>query len=332
MKRVIVLTTINVPTKAIVALKSGAEQQAIPFVVVGDTKTPADSYHDYAHYYSIARQQQQFPNLGSALPNRHYARKNAGYVAAMALGAEEIQETDDDNIPLEAFWQAIPDCFMVDAITTKYPWFNVYSLFSEQLIWPRGYPLEHIRAKNPYGATPHSTRGLIIQDLADNNPDVDAVYRFTCSLPIRFTHRITPVMLSSGVWCPFNTQNTIFRREAFPLLYLPSCCSFRMTDIWRSFVAQRCLWELGEGIIFRNTSVYQERNSHELLKDFEDEIPGYLLNDRIRAMLESMNLERRDMIRNLVLCYEALIANEIIPSKEMQILKSWSREIEAFVQ
>jgi hypothetical protein len=34
-----------------------------------------------------------------------------------------------------------------------------------------------------------------------------------------------------------------------PLLYLPSHCCFRMTDIWRSFIAQRCLWELGHWVV-----------------------------------------------------------------------------------
>jgi hypothetical protein len=331
MKRAVVLTTINAPTKAIIALKEGAEQRALPFVVVGDTKTPTDSYRDYAHYYSIARQLQQFPDLSAALPTRHYARKNAGYLAAMALGAEEIQETNDDNIPRPAFWQAVPESLAVDAIAAKHPWFNVYSLFSEQLIWPRGYPLECIRATNPYKAAPHAARGLIIQELADDNPDVDAVYRLTCPLPIRFSSRSAPVMLGSGVWCPFNSQSTIFRRAAFPLLYLPSRCTFRMTDIWRSLVAQRCLWELGEGIIFRNASVYQERNAHELLRDFEDEIPGYLLNDRIRTVLEPVDLDGPDLIRSLMLCYEALIANDIVPGDEMRILQSWSREVEVFM-
>jgi|SRR5579862_2290844 len=330
MKRVIVVTTINPPTKAIIALKAGARQQAVPLVVVGDTKTPADSYQDYTHYYGIPRQLQQFPALGAALPTRHYSRKNAGYLAAMALGAEEIQETDDDNIPLPVFWQAVPEYVAADAVTAERPWFNVYSLFSQQMIWPRGLPLESIQATNSYQTKPCSARGSIIQDLADDNPDVDAVYRFICSLPIRFSSR-SPVMLGPGVWCPFNSQNTIFRRAAFPLLYLPSRCSFRMTDIWRAFVAQRCLWELGDGVIFRSASVYQERNAHDLLKDFEDEVPGYLLNERIRVVLDSLNLESRDLCRSLVLCYEALVANDILPREELQILGHWTRAIDTIL-
>ncbi|MBV5271274.1 MAG: DUF288 domain-containing protein, partial [Afipia sp.] len=76
------------------------------------------------------------------------------------------------------------------------------------------------------------------------NPDVDAIYRLTLPLPQSFREE-QPVALGRNVWCPFNSQNTTWWKEAAPLLYLPSFCSFRMTDIWRSFVAQRIAWENG---------------------------------------------------------------------------------------
>src|SRR6185436_15069807 len=125
----------------------------------------------------------------------------------------------------------------------------------------------------------------IQQGLADENPDVDAVYRMTSSLPLSFNKR-NPIVLDKNAWCPFNSQNTTWFKEAFPLLYLPSYCSFRMTDIWRSFVAQRIAWSCNWSILFHNATVRQERNEHSLIRDFEDEIPGYLNNARICKMLE----------------------------------------------
>lgn len=329
-KRAIVLTTINPPNKAIAALNEGTQQQSIPFIVVGDTKTPVEAYRLFDQFYSIERQVQQFPRLCEVLPTKHYSRKNVGYLVAMELGVDEIQETDDDNIPLSEFWKDVPRSVDVDVISSEHPWFNVYSVFSEQTIWPRGFPLEFVQVPNPIQTQPQQVKGLIIQDLADDNPDVDAVYRLTRPLPVRFSTR-TPVMLQAGSWCPFNSQNTIFRKQVFPLLYLPSKCSFRMTDIWRSFVAQRCLWECGEGVIFRQPSVFQERNAHNLLKDFEDEVPGYLLNERIRKTLESLDLDDQDTIRSLVLCYEAMIDSDLLPDDEMPILRAWCREIERVV-
>jgi hypothetical protein len=74
--------------------------------------------------------------------------------------------------------------------------------------------------------------------LADENPDVDAIYRLTLPLPIIF-NKANNVALGNNSFCPFYSQNRTWFKEAFPLLYLSSHCSFRMTDIWRSFVAQR---------------------------------------------------------------------------------------------
>ena len=129
----------------------------------------------------------------------------------------------------------------------------------------------------------------IQQGLANNSPDVDAVWRLV--LDEEFTFSEGPsVLLRPGAWCPFNSQTTWWWPEAYPLLYLPSYCSFRMTDIWRSFVAQRCLWETGNGVVFHGPEVFQERNLHSLSSDFEAEIPGYLGNASIAHTLEQLHL------------------------------------------
>ena len=220
------------------------------------------------------------------------------------------------------------DEIQVERVEASDRWANVYSMFCDEVVWPRGLPLESIAsAKTVIREGDAISRGLIRQGLADGNPDVDAVYRLTRTLPIQFSRR-APVMLNAGSWCPFNSQNTIFRREVFPLLYLPSPCTFRMTDIWRSFVAQRCLWEMGEGIVFHNASVIQERNHHDILKDFEDEIPGYLNNDKLVRCLADLTLSSKDPLTNLVKCYEGLVQAGFFPTGELKILGTWCREFE----
>jgi len=160
--------------------------------------------------------------------------------------------------------------------------------------------------------------------LANDNPDVDAIYRLTYPLPVTFKSGLK-IMVPPGLWTPFNSQNTIFRRTAFPLMYLPSFCSFRMTDIWRSLIAQRCLWELNKGIVFTSPTVFQERNDHNLLKDFEQEIPGYLNNDRIRHILSKLDL-KSDMLENLQICYDSLIREDIFPPEELDLVNLWLDE------
>ncbi len=57
-------------------------------------------------------------------------------------------------------------------------------------------------------------------------------------------------------------------------MYLPVTCSFRMTDIWRGYIAQRIIFEYGYGIVFEEPAVYQKRNNHRISSDFSLNILG----------------------------------------------------------
>jgi hypothetical protein len=101
-----------------------------------------------------------------------------------------------------------------------------------------------------------------------------------------------------------------------------------MTDIWRSFVAQRCLWELGLGVVFHGAEVFQTRNTHDLMKDFEQEVPGYLGNRRMAEVLARVPLQSgADRVgTNLARCYEALVGAGFFPEKEMALVVLWLEE------
>jgi hypothetical protein len=326
-KNALVVTTINRPNDCLKSLAKGAKYNGFYFVVAGDTKSPCEFDLSGVSFLSIAKQERLFPRFTENLPTAHYARKNVAYLQAISKGCGSILETDDDNFPLEGFWRLPSDTVIADIVSHPSNWVNVYSLFSNQPIWPRGFPLEFIHSKeNIHVKKTIPVNSQIIQGMADENPDVDAIYRLTRHLPIYFeSHR--SIALDFHQWCPFNSQNTLFRKSAFPLLYLPSHCSFRMTDIWRSFVAQRCLWEMGGRVIFVGATTYQQRNKHNLLRDLEEEIPGYLNNERIRVALEDLKLDPGDLHRNLALCYEALVAQNFVGSEEIPLIKRWLEEL-----
>jgi hypothetical protein len=322
MNRALVITTINKPNENLENIAFEAEKRGIHLIIVGDTKTPHNFKITGVDYYSIERQNDLFPEFSLLLPTNHYSRKNIGYLVAFKEGAEIIQETDDDNIPYKEFWDPIPEEFEVDCINSTSKWFNVFKLFSDEHIWPRGFSLEHINEPIVYTQEKQRPRGLILQGFADDNPDVDAIYRLTRKLPIKFKKR-NPVMLSPGNWCPFNSQNTIFRKEVFPLLYLPSFCSFRMTDIWRSFIAQKLLWQIGEGVIFHNSTVYQVRNEHNILRDFELEIDGYLKNSKIVDLIIS-DLKDNIIYNNLLDLYVIIAKKQFIGKQEIELVRVWN--------
>ena len=328
----IVVTSIAGPNKALQNLAQGCSERGYYFTVIGDEASPSDFHLDGCDFYSLKRQKETGLKFARDCPTKHYARKNIGYLLAIRNGASTIIETDDDNIALEQFWdrrQRIQDV----AVIENNGWVNVYRYFSDQNIWPRGFPLDYLNKQIPPFETLNQTKVNcpIQQGLADDNPDVDAVYRLTLPLPQTF-RKNRRVALANGSWCPFNSQNTTWWSDAFKLLYLPSYCSFRMTDIWRSFITQRIAWLNGWAILFHEPTVRQERNVHNLLRDFNDEIPGYLHNSEICEALATLPLESgtEKIGDNLRLCYEKLIDMSLIDSKELKLLDAWLEDIEKF--
>jgi hypothetical protein len=112
-------------------------------------------------------------------------------------------------------------------------------------------------------------------------------------------------------------------------MYLPSYCSFRMTDIWRSFIAQRCLWKLGHGVVFHAAEVFQERNLHDLMRDFSDEVVGYLRNREFVEVLSRLELEAGPGTQqnNLLACYRALVAHGFFPDEELTLVSAWLQDL-----
>ena len=82
------------------------QKRGIEFITIGDSKSPRDFDLDGCDFYSLEKQQKLNFKLAKMLPEKHYSRKNLGYLIAASKAAEVIVETDDDNLPLEDFWNS----------------------------------------------------------------------------------------------------------------------------------------------------------------------------------------------------------------------------------
>jgi len=319
-KKFIIITSIFKPTEAI---EKFSVLKDYHLVVVGDKKTPADWHYDNCTYLNTDAQIALSSSLANAIPYNHYGRKMIGYVYAMQQGADIIIDTDDDNIPY-AGWE-FPS-FEGGFLTSKNDlgWVNIYHHFSEQPIWPRGLPLRNIndsRDKLQWQKEKTNQRIGIWQGLADEDPDVDAIYRLTSNTPCVFQKK-EPVVLEKGTVCPFNSQNTAIQKELFPLLFLPSFVTFRFTDILRGIIAQPILWQHGYRLGFTEATVVQKRNEHDYFKDFESEVPMYLHTEKsLEAVRKATsNVSVND---NLYNAYEALLKINVVEEREMNVLKEW---------
>ena len=77
-------------------------------------------------------------------------------------------------------------------------------------------------------------------------------------------------------------------------MYLPVTCTMRCTDIWRSLIALRILQINNFDIMFFGTNIFQKRNIHNLMLDFDQEIPMYINSKKIFEILKKIKLKKRD--------------------------------------
>jgi hypothetical protein len=329
-KIAIVVTSIAAPNDAMQELARGCIERGYSFIVIGDEPSPHEYSLEGCDFFGLQAQRELGFQFSMLCPTRHYARKNVGYLAAMRAGANVIIETDDDNAPYETFWNDRIRTQTARTVTNA-GWLNVYRYYTDANIWPRGFPLNRITSQQPEfdSLTNQTVDAPIQQGLADVDPDVDAIYRLTQTAPVLF-RKDRRVALGRDVWCPFNSQNTTHWADAFPLLYLPAYCSIRMTDIWRGFVSQRIGWENNWSLLFHEPTVAQARNQHDLMRDFADEIPGYLRNIEICEALTRLDLKAgaAQVGQNLLICYEELVSLRVADTKELTLIGAWLSDIE----
>jgi hypothetical protein len=324
----VVITSINPPTKAVRLFEAIAGDRLL---VVGDRKSPAQWECGRARFLSADEQQQSRFNIARGLPWNHYSRKMLGYLWAMNEGAALIADTDDDNEPYDNW--TFPD-FQGEFLSTadNIGYVNIYSLYSDTRIWPRGLPLKRVLDPAAHLSKkmllPKPSHVGVWQALADDDPDVDAIYRLTVGTPCKFKNE-PPVVLGTGTYCPFNSQNTLFSRQAFPLLYMPAYVTFRFTDILRGIVAQIVLQASGLSLGFCHATVRQERNPHDYMKDFESELPCYLQTEPASDAVIGAVVKGDSVKSNLFRAYAALKTAKVVTENEIKLLDSWLKDIDA---
>jgi len=319
----IVITSINQPNDV---LRRYASLEDWKLILVGDRSGPHRVDDKNIIFLDMDTQANLELSYARTCPENHYARKNIGYLYAISLGAEIIAETDDDNMPKKDWGENIEFRVQDLNVISETSFFNVYAGLTAENIWPRGFPLEWITQYSRPKQGTQKCRVGVWQHLVDNHPDVDAIYRLTNNRSVIFKP-FENFALAEHVYCPFNSQNTFWCRETFPLMYLPKSVTFRFTDILRGYVAQRLMWEKNLLLGIGSASVWQERNGHDLFRDFLEEVPMYQKVTEIVNSFESLSFSG-NFLHALYQSYEELVREKIVDKSEITALEAWVKDLE----
>jgi hypothetical protein len=104
-----------------------------------------------------------------------------------------------------------------------------------------------------------------------------------------------------------------------------------MTDIWRSFIAQRLLPSLAGSLVVTSPDVFQARNEHDLMRDFRDEIEGYVgYESLVQTLTAAAIIGTRDsLVEDMRIIYRDLAAKSFFTVAELSILDTWLHDVSA---
>jgi len=324
MQKFIVITSIFEPTSAVLQYSKLKDYHV---VVAADKKTPASWSCDGVTFLSLIDQKKESGQFDNILPLNHYSRKMMGYLHAMRKGADIIIDIDDDIVP-NYNWRFPELNGEFKTIQPGAGFVNVYRFYSDKKVWPRGFPLQKLSDSSSYKTANEVSTIGVWQGLSDKNPDVDAIYRLVVTDNCDF-QKNGSIVLGENSISPYNSQNTLTRKELFPLLYLPAHVSFRFTDILRSLVAQPIMWLYGYRLGFTEATTVQERNEHNLFDDFISEIPMFQHSASIVETIAPVLSATGSIESNLFRAYEALLKKNVVVNAELKVLESWLKELQS---
>lgn len=294
MKKAIITTTINAPTKAILKFLDIAEEQDWYLFVVADKKTPVREWetlkltNDRIFYISPDDQDWSIDHeLSDLIGWNCIQRRNFGFIAAYRWGAEIFATVDDDNIPNEDWGKnlLIGKEVHLELYDNAGPVFNPLARFDfgyklvkmcnpedSYVLWHRGVPEQQLTAVNTQSVRipkDIEKRHILVQaDMWNGDPDISAVCRMVLHPEVKFEHKKPYAGFKHG---PFNSQNTFLHRSVMRDYFMFPHIG-RMDDIWASYYLQA---KHPKSVAYGTATVYQERNPHDLSKDLEAELLGY---------------------------------------------------------
>lgn len=291
----------------------------VDVIMIPDRKTPKSAYDTcdalsrkglQVSCVTLEDQESFLKKVGfpsNMIPYNSDNRRNVGYLMAFERRSDFIISIDDDNYSrMEDDFLAEHSAVMLDDATVEEVdspnrWFNICELLELDPLgastYARGFPYYARRASELPSQQRKKSDIYVNAGLWLGDPDVDGI-----------SWMVNPVhasgwkgesrTLAKSTWTPINTQNTAMRRDAVAAYYyLKMGYRFgggaidRYGDIFSGYFLEACTKHLGHGIRVGSPCANHIRNSHNYLKDAQQELYCIVINEDILRWLQDLELD-----------------------------------------
>ncbi len=289
MKLAIVSTTINGEKGYLTFDRLAKESKfnEVTFFISGDLKTPVFDTKKFTcpvQYISVEEQKKYA--CSEAIGWNKIMRRNIALLRAMEYKPDYILMIDDDNLPEDDYFDSWYNVITKPVTHAAMPvgkqqgssvWHNYLRTSDAKIdMHPRGFPVlfKYLNTIAIDKVAPIEPSKIgVFQGISLGDADIDAMTR------IVYPDKISSVKEKNyclrDVWSPYNTQNTLFSKELFPLAFVWPHCG-RYDDIYSSYVWQQFLFNNGMYAHVGDAVNFQDRGKRNNVKDLANEVEGYI--------------------------------------------------------
>ena len=307
----------------------------VGFFIAGDTKSPAfDSSAFQCHVEYMTPEMQKKYASSEVIGWSKSARRNIALLRAIETKPDFILTIDDDNIPSEDYFDSWYKVITTSAkkivVSTKQAdrehWHNYLDTTDAEIeMYPRGYPLPfrfENSTKVKKAPKPIHPREIgVFQGVSLGDPDIDAKTRIVYPKPTPLSTIREKNYVLRDIWSPYNTQNTMFSKELFPLAFVWPLAG-RPEDIYASFVWQKFLFNNGMYARVGDPVKRQVRGKRDDLRDLRLEIENYLHGHVVWAEINKIKEKKA-----LVFIEKLMKVEHGIFARERPFLKAFLKDL-----
>lgn len=268
--------------------------------------------------------------------NSYINNNSQGYLYAILNGAKYIYETDSDITPTRALEKHFSfdahDYGLTLACQNSSRLVNVNAHFGQPLVCPRGFPKKKLDDSHIDEYIGGRRKTSPVQyGVLNGDPDEDPISRFKYpkESDIKFDESSPSILFPSFRMAPYNSQNTFFHYQAFWSLYLPTTVSFELSDIWRSYWAQRLLWLLDDTVTFFGPNAYRASKPQSSPGDTKNGKSTHSQTEQLIDFLFEWKCTKLKFYECVIELSSKMAEENFWGNQEVNGIKSWLKDLTA---
>lgn len=324
-KILILTTTVKIPDnindiyESINYYSNMVPEDIIDFLIIGDlidkdkekeiiekcNELNNQSKYKYIKYLTYDEQKSffnKYPLLDNIIFTRSIQRRNIGILEAIKQKYDYLISIDDDNYPLTNEWLYNFINYRNNEyhiINSCNGWIDVPYYITD--IPSRGFPILSKNGIHDIYSSYEDSKNRIVchQGFISGEADRSALHRYSYQDVNTDINNFNKNYIVDKSWCVFNTQNTLFKKEIFPLLFLfpmkkklsNGYMIERYDDIFMSYIVNKIIHKFGWYISFGHPIMTQKRNEHDIEREVFTEMTGAIIAEPFIKFLQNVNLE-----------------------------------------